>query len=76
MEILEDFAQRIKLLRSESELTQKAMAKLLGCPHSHYQKIEYGKVNISVTMLAFLADYFQVSTDFLLGRTDNRDVNL
>ena len=67
MEILEDFAQRIKLLRSESELTQKAMAELLGCTH---------KMHISVTMLAFLADYFQVSTDFLLGRTDNRDVNL
>lgn len=73
MEILEDFAQRIKLLRSESELTQKAMAELLGCTHSHYQKIEYGKVNIPTTTLAFFADYFNVSTDYLLGRTDRRE---
>lgn len=75
MEILQNLAQRIKLLRSESKLTQKEMAELLNCTHSHYQKIEYGKVNISSTTLAFLADYFHVSVDFLLGRTENRDVN-
>ena len=75
MEILQSLAQRIKMLRGESKLTQKEMAKLLNCTHSHYQKIEYGKVNISSTMLAFLADYFQVSTDFLLGRTEIREIN-
>jgi len=75
MEILQNLAQRIRLLRDESGLTQKEMAGLLGCTHSHYQKIEYGKVNISATMLAFLAEHFQVSTDFLLGRTEKREMN-
>ena len=76
MEQLEILAERIRKLRKQRKLTQKEMAEIMGCTPNHYQKIEYGKVNISVTMLAFLADYFQVSTDFLLGRTDNRDVNL
>ena len=48
------------------------MAELLGCTTSHYQKIEYGKVNIPTTTLVFFADYFNVSTDYLLGRKDRR----
>ena len=73
MEILKNLADRLKALREEKGLKQKEMANLLGCTVSHYQKIEYGKVNIPTTTLAFLADYFQVSTDYLLGRTEPVD---
>ena len=41
----------------------------------HYQRIEYGKVNLPATTLLFLADYFGVTTDYLLGRTDRPDQN-
>ena len=37
---------------------------------NHYQKIEYGQINISVTALDALADYFGVTTDYLLGRSE------
>ena len=37
-------------------------------PDRHYQKIEYGQVNVPATTLCALADYFGVSTDYLLGR--------
>ena len=39
-----------------------------GITERHYQKIEYGHINISATMLITLADYFHVTTDYLLGR--------
>ena len=39
----------------------------------HYQQIEYGHVNIPSIMLETLADFFGVSTDYLLGRTDIRE---
>ena len=72
MELLKIMGERLKALRENHHLTQKNMAELLDCTPSHYQKIEYGKVNISVSMLNFLADHFGVSTDYLLGRTDKR----
>ena len=74
MKILKNLADRIKDLREEKGLKQKEMAELLKCTVSHYQKIEYGKVNIPTTTLVILADYFQVSTDYLLGRADDRNM--
>ena len=34
----------------------------------NYQRLEYGKINVSATVLVFLADFFHVTTDYLLGR--------
>ena len=51
------------------------MAELLHCTDRHYQRIEYGEVNLPSLDLLFLADYFGVSVDYLLGRTDNPEVN-
>ena len=66
------FSARIKELRKEKGLTQVAMAEFLGCKDRHYQKIEYGEVNIPSLTLVKLADFFEVSTDYLLGRSDDR----
>ena len=68
MEPLTSFAARLKALRRQKKQTQKDMAALLGCTVSNYQKIEYGQVNIPITTLITLADYFGVSADYLLGR--------
>lgn len=68
--VLPSFAERVKPLRREKGVTQKQMAELLGCTEQHYQKIEYGKVNVPATTVIFLADYFGVTTDYLLGRSD------
>ena len=73
MEILQTMGARIQSLRKEKGLTQKGMAEIVGCTTSHYQKIEYGKVNVPATTLAAFADYFNVSTDYLLGRTEERE---
>ena len=66
--ILPSLAERLKPLRKSKRMTQKAMAELLECTERHYQKIEYGHVNVPATTVIFLADYFGVTADYLLGR--------
>ncbi len=66
------FGQRLLALRQEQHLTQKAMAEYLGCTASNYQKMEYGQVNVSASTLAALSARFSVSTDYLLGLSDQR----
>ncbi len=68
--VLPGFAERVKPLRKAKKVTQKQMAELLNCTEQHYQKIEYGNVNVPATTVIFLADYFGVSADYLLGRTE------
>ena len=63
---------RLKLLRKETHAKQVDMAQFLNCSPNHYQKIEYGQINIPATSLMALADYFGVTTDYLLGRSDER----
>lgn len=67
------FGKRLKELRQASHQTQRSMGELLGCTISNYQKIEYGEINIPITSLLILADYFGVTTDYLLGRSDRRN---
>lgn len=65
--VLPSIAQRLKPLRKGLHLTQEDMGKLLNCTVRHYQKIEYGQINIPSTSIIFLANYFTVSADYLLG---------
>ena len=73
MEIkMEAFGQRLKQLRNEKHLTQKEMAEFVGRTDRHYQDMESGKVNIPGLTLMKLADFFDVSIDYLVGRDDRR----
>lgn len=71
--ILPGVRERLKPLRQAKKITQKQMAELLGCTEQHYQRMEYGKVNLPSATLIFLADYFGVTADYLLGRTDKEN---
>lgn len=68
-------AERLKILRIAKGITQVDMAKELGCTEQHYQRIEYGKINIPTSTLIALANYFEVSLDYLVGRTDVKEIN-
>jgi len=68
------FGQRLKLLRIEKGMTQQAMADFLGKTSRHYQDMESGKINIPGLTLIKLADFFEVSLDYLVGRSDDRRV--
>lgn len=72
MEKLIGMGHRLKELRKERRLKQAEMAELLKITLQHYQRIEYGKVNIPSLTLWTLADYYGVSTDYLLGRSEER----
>ena len=65
------FAIRLKELRKTKKLTQSQMAEFLHVTTRHYQDIEYGKINIPALTLIALADYFNVSLDYLVGRSDD-----
>ena len=65
-------SSRLKELRAEKRAKQADIAAVLDCTERHYQKIEYGKVNIPSSTLLTLANYYDVSTDYLLGLSDVR----
>lgn len=64
--------ENLKRLRIERNLSQMELALDLGMPQSTYQQYEAGIHEAGYSVLIQLADYFDVSIDFLLGRTDIR----
>ena len=69
------FSERLKELRQERGLKQREMAEICGLKLRGYQCYEYATSCPDFDGLVFLADYFNVSTDYLLGRTDCREMN-
>ena len=67
-ELLVEFGSRLKELRKKKGLTQQNMADVMGLTMRNYQRYEYGMINVPATTLNFFADFFNVTTDFLLGR--------
>ncbi len=63
---------RIRDLREDRDLTQKQVAQMLGMSQTGYSKYETGENDIPTTILLKLADFYQTSTDYLLGRTDRK----
>ena len=70
-----DLGARFKAVRKEKNLTQKQVADGIGVAERQYQYYEYGKNTPSALLLCSLADYFDVSLDYLVGRTDNPEIN-
>ena len=68
-------ADRLKKLRKEYGATQKAVAVAIGTTDRQYQDYEYGKNKPGCDNLIALANFFNVSLDYLVGRTDNPEVN-
>lgn len=68
------FRERLKLLREEKGLSQKALGKLLNLSQSAIAYYETGDKEPTQETLHRLADYFGVSVDYLLGRTDIREM--
>jgi len=67
--------ERIKLLRTERGLLAKEIAGYLGFAKSSISQIEHGLHAPELTTLFSLANYFDVSVDYILGRTDKREIN-
>ena len=65
------YFQRLRDLREDADLSQKQIAALLGIQQTVYSRYERGFQTIPLEHLLTLADFYQVSTDYLLGRTNN-----
>ena len=65
--------QRIRDLREDHDLTQKQIAQMLGMSQTGYSKYETGENDIPTAILVRLADFYHVSTDYLLGRTNRKE---
>lgn len=65
------FPERLKTLRNNNKIMAKSMAELLKITPRNYQRYERGEVDPPTSKTIFLADYFKVSTDYLLGLSDN-----
>lgn len=64
------YSQRLEELRTDKGLTKKEVAKILGIHESTYGKYELGKREPDFDMFNRLAQYYDVSADYLLGRSD------
>lgn len=62
--------QRIRELREDHDLTQVQMGKILSCSQLVYSNYERGELDIPTEILIKLADFYEVSVDYLLNRTE------
>jgi transcriptional regulator with XRE-family HTH domain len=67
------FANRLKLLRSNKNLTQKEFAKILDINERSYQNYEINASTPNFKLLLFIADYFDVSLDYLVGKSEVKE---
>lgn len=68
--MVEKFSERIKELREEKGLSQRQLAVEINVSQANISRWENGTQDPSTEWLVNLADYFNVSVDFLLGRED------
>lgn len=67
------FSQRMKQLRKEKKLTQQQLADQFSVKLRTCQGYEYGESYPEVAKLVAIADFFDVSLDYLMGRSEIRE---
>ena len=66
------YENRLRDLREDKDLKQKDLAELLKVHQTTYSDYELGRLNIPIGSLHILADFYQCSIDYLLGRTNEK----
>ena len=62
---------RLKDIREDNDITQTEVARFLNCSQVCYSRYENGQRDIPLKVLCQLANYFDTSTDYILGLTDD-----
>ncbi len=65
------YYRRLRDMREDHDLTQRQVAAILQMPQPQYNRYEQGLRDVPTTVLINLADLYETSTDYLLGRTDD-----
>lgn len=68
------YLRRLKNLREDMELTQTQVANILGIQQTVYSRYERGYQSIPLVHLFKLANYYNVSVDYILERTDEKEI--
>ena len=69
------YYKRLRDLREDHDMLQKEIADVLSITREQYQLYESGKREIKLHLLIKLADFYNVSTDYILERTDLPEIN-
>lgn len=64
--------ENIRNLREDNDKTQNELAKYLNIKQTTYSKYELGKINIPIEVFIKLADYYNVTVDYLIGRDSKK----
>lgn len=67
--------KRIRDMREDKDMTQTQMGQILSCSQRVYSNYERGDIDIPTTTLIKLANFHNVSVDYILERTDNPKTN-
>ncbi len=67
--------KRIKNLRIDHDVKQVEIARHLCVSQNTYSDYELGKINVPVDIIIKIADFYNVSTDYILERTDNPNIS-
>lgn len=67
--------QRIRDLREDRDLTQAQVGRAINVPQRTYAYYESGQRMVPPHVLCALVDFYQVSVDYILGRTDRKEMN-
>ena len=65
-----NYMKRIRDLREDNDKTQQEIADILGTSQTMYSRYERGANEMPIRHLLTLCDYYGVSADYILGRTD------
>lgn len=60
-------------MREDKDLTQRKIGEILSCSQRVYSNYERGELDIPTEILIKLADFHEVSTDYILNRTDKKE---
>lgn len=67
--------KRIRDLREDKDMTQTQMAEILSCSQRVYSNYERGDIDVPTVTLIKIANFHNVSVDYLLDRTDKPEMN-
>lgn len=71
--VMDMYFSRLEDLRIDADKTQQEIADVLNCKREVYRRYEKGIYEIPVWALIRLAEYYQVSTDYILGLSDEKE---
>lgn len=67
--------KNLRAIREDRDIKQKDIAKMLNVSQNTYSQYETGVISLTAEVLIKLADFYSVSVDYLLDRTNKHDIN-